>query len=217
MNGLETQKELGCRKKLEDQLLDIKTQIDDINQKDKISEPEKATRFYDMLTDIKEGIKIISQLSKDSDTKLSNSKVGKIREIFKSLKSYNETNNVLDGDDLEVVKVLAKSSKSTVSSLISKFHNYIGTLLNKLDSNLDPHSRLNGDQILDDKPNEYNFDDKKISSTTDQTESETNEDVSCKSSETENEINTESETSEESISEADIDKNEESENSEITN
>ena len=95
---------------------------------------------------------------------------------------------------------------SRLGSLISKFHNYIGTLLNKLDSNLDPHSRLNADQILEDKPREYSFDDKNTSSTTDQTESETNEDVSCKSSETENEVNTESETSEESISEADIDK-----------
>ncbi len=214
LDGLQVQQGLGFQKNIEKQLLDIKTQIDDIHQTRKVSKTEEATAFQDMLTDIKEVIKIISQVSENSETKLSDSKVGKVRELFKSLKIFNETNNhnLLEGDDLKVVKILAGGSKSTVSALISKFHCCIESLLNDLDRNLDSHSSSDRDQDLDDESDDFNLDEKMVSSN-----DKTNEDILYNSSKTESEVDIAGETSEETFSETETEKNEDSLDSVMTN
>ena len=120
--------------KLASEVSGIQKELKSLKHKDTNKERERNVEIQDILTDLKETINILSN-KKD----LSNSKINRIRKVFRKLKRFDEICKFTNTKEFDKVKKLANSSKDTVNDVLTELCDDMIKLLGKIHSKMEAY------------------------------------------------------------------------------
>ncbi len=109
----------------------LQKELDSLKHKDPNKERERKVLIQDLLTDIENTIGILS-----SKVVLSNTKINRIRKLFRRLKRFDKIFKFTSNDGLKKIEKVANASKDSISEVLVELKEDMETLLGNIHSKM---------------------------------------------------------------------------------